>query len=105
MSSFTKLCKENKIEHRQTLAYHPWTNGQVERINRTIKEATVNKYYYYNHEKLQNHLNMFLNAYNYAKPLKTLNGLTPYEKVLLYLNTEKGGSMINPIHKTMGPNN
>ena len=105
MSSFTKLCKENKIEHRQTLAYHPWTNGQVERINRTIKEATVNKYYYYNHEKLQNHLNMFLNAYNYAKPLKTLNGLTPYEKVLLYLNNEKGESMINPIHKTMGPNN
>ena len=48
---------------------------------------------------------MFLNAYNYAKPLKTLNGLTPYEKVLLYLNTEKGESMINPIHKTMGPNN
>ena len=76
-------CHANKIEHRQTLAYHPWTNGQVERINRTIKEATVNKYYYYNHEKLQNHLNIFLNAYNYAKPLKTLKGLTPYEKVLL----------------------
>jgi len=104
ISSFTKVCHANKIEHRQTLAYHPWTNGQVERINRTIKSATIKKYYYESHEKLQNHLNMFLNAYNYAKPLKTLNGLTPYEKVLLYLKTERGKSMINPTYKTMGPN-
>lgn len=104
LSSFTKMCNKNKIEHRQTLAYHPWTNGQVERINRTIKEATVKKYYYYNHEKLQNHLNIFLNTYNYAKPLKTLKGLTPYEKVLLYLKTDRGKSMINPIYKTLGPN-
>ena len=94
-----------KIEHRQTLAYHPWTNGQVERINKTIKDATVKKYYYDNHKKLQNHLNIFLNAYNYAKPLKTLKGLTPYEKVLLYLKTKMGKSKINPIYKTLGPGN
>ena len=40
-SLFTKLCISNEIEHRQTLAYHPWTNRQVERINRTIKDATI----------------------------------------------------------------
>ena len=104
VSSFTELCTINKIEHRQTLAYHPWTNGQVERMNRTIKEATVKKYYYENYEKLQKHLNMFLNAYNYAQPLKVLRGATAYEKVLLYLKTEKGKSMINPIYKSVGPN-
>ena len=104
-SSFTELCISNKIEHRQTLAYHPWTNGQVERINRTIKSATIKKYYYEDHEKLQKHLNIFLNAYNYAKPLKTLKGYTPYEKVLLYLKNKRGKSMINPVYKTMGPNN
>ncbi|MHC2332223.1 hypothetical protein ACVIW0_001512 [Bradyrhizobium sp. USDA 4454] len=32
-------CEENGIEHRQTKIKHPWANGQVERMNRTIKEA------------------------------------------------------------------
>jgi len=103
-SPFTKLCNANEIEHRQTLSYHPWTNGQVERINRTIKEATVKKYYYENHEKLQNHLTAFLNAYNYAQPLKVLRGKTPYEKVLLYLNSLDDKSKINPMYLNAGPN-
>ena len=103
-SPFTKECISNKIEHRQTLAYHPWTNGQVERINRTIKEATIKKYYYDNHKKLQNHLNTFLNAYNYAQPLKVLRGATPYEKVLVYLSTLDDESKINPIYLSPGPN-
>jgi transposase InsO family protein len=34
-------CQENGIEHRLSKIKHPWTNGQVERVNRTIKEATV----------------------------------------------------------------
>jgi type II secretory pathway pseudopilin PulG len=32
----------NDIEHRLTKLNHPRTNGQVDRINRTIKETTVN---------------------------------------------------------------
>ncbi len=41
---FDMRCRENSIEHRFTKINHPWTNGQVERMNRTIKEATVKRY-------------------------------------------------------------
>jgi len=34
---FDRICAEHGIEHRLTKPNHPWTNGQVERMNRTIK--------------------------------------------------------------------
>ena len=76
---FDVRCRENGIEHRLTRIKHPWTNGQVERMNRTIKEATVKRYHYDSHRQLQSHLADFINAYNYGRRLKTLKGLTPYE--------------------------
>ena len=39
--SFDRICREYGVEHRLTKPAHPWTNGQVERMNRTLKEATV----------------------------------------------------------------
>jgi transposase len=56
----------------------PWTNGQVERMNRTIEEATVQRYHYDTHEQLKQHLGDFVSAYNFGRRLKTLKGLTPY---------------------------
>jgi transposase InsO family protein len=35
---FDMICEANRIEHRLTKPNHPWTNGQVERMNRTIKD-------------------------------------------------------------------
>lgn len=35
---------------------HPWTNGQVERMNRTIKDATVKRFYYESHNQLRQYL-------------------------------------------------
>jgi transposase InsO family protein len=37
---FDRLCWEHGVEHRLTKPNHPWTNGQVERMNRTLKEAS-----------------------------------------------------------------
>ncbi len=34
---FNRVCGEHDIEHRLTKVNHPWTNGQVERMNRTLK--------------------------------------------------------------------
>ena len=76
---FDMRCRENGIEHRLTKPKHPWTNGQVERMNRTIKEATVKRFHYDDHQQLTRHLSDFINAYNYGRRLKTLKGLTPYE--------------------------
>jgi hypothetical protein len=76
---FDWLCHLHGIEHRLTKPNHPWTNGQVERMNRTIKDATVKRYFYDTHEQLRAHLTDFLKVYNFARRLKTLKGLTPYE--------------------------
>ncbi len=40
---FDRACEENDIEHRLTKVSHPWTNGQVECMNKTLKNATVKK--------------------------------------------------------------
>ena len=43
-------------------------------MNRTLKDATVIRYYYESHDQLREHLAAFLAAYNFAKRLKTLRG-------------------------------
>jgi hypothetical protein len=51
-------------------------------MNRTIKDATVKRYFYETHDQLRAHLCDFVDAYNFARRLKTLRGFTPYEFVL-----------------------
>ncbi len=73
---FDMRCQENGIEHRFTKINHPWTNGQVERMSRTIKSnATIKT----TKGPLKQHLDDFVSAYNFGRRLKTLKGLTPYE--------------------------
>ena len=100
---FNRVCKRHNIEHRLTKPNHPWTNGQVERMNRTLKEATVNRYHYQTHQELTEHLNTFLAAYNYAKRLRALKGLTPYEFILKTYQDNCTIFKINPHHHNMGP--
>ena len=40
---FEMTCKANGIEHRLAKPNHPWTSGQVERMNRTIKQSEAGK--------------------------------------------------------------
>ena len=100
---FQRLCREHGIEHRQTKVGHPWTNGQVERMNRTLKEATVKRYHYGSHAELREHLGAFVLAYNHAKRLKTLRGLTPYEFVCREWQRSPELFYRDPTQDTLGP--
>jgi transposase InsO family protein len=102
--SFELACAENDIDHRLTKPRHPWTNGQVERMNRTIKEATVKRFYYETHDQLRSHLADFVSAYNFAKRLKTLKGLTPYEQICKLWTKEPERFTLNPLHQMPGLN-
>lgn len=104
MHIFNRVCYPHGIDHRLTRPNHPWTNGQVERMNRTLKDATVKRYHYQTHQHLKEHLHAFLMAYNFAKRLKTLRGLTPYEFVCTSWQKEPGRFRLNPLHHTLGLN-
>lgn len=96
--SFDRVCRKHGVEHRLSKPNHPWTNGQVERMNRTLKEAPVNRYFYQTHA----HLNVFVNVYNFAKRLKTLQGLTPYEFIVRTWTEKPEPFFIEPNHLTSG---
>lgn len=99
---FDRACQRHEIEHRLTKPRHPWTNGQVERMNRTIKEATVKRYHYDDHNQFRNHLADFVNAYNFARRLKTLKGLTPFEYICKVWTEEPDRFRLNPTHQSPG---
>jgi transposase InsO family protein len=116
---FDRVCREHQIEHRLTRIKHPWTNGQVERMNRTIKEGeagqktirgivfprNVKRFHYDDHDQLRNHLANFISAYNFGRRLKTLKGLTTYEFICKYWTSELQRFTLNPIHQMPGLNN
>jgi transposase InsO family protein len=101
---FDQRCHEDGIEHRFTKINHPWTNGQVERMNRTIKEATVKRYHYDDHDQLRRNLNNFVDAYNFGRRLKTLKGLTPYEFICKYWTSGPERFKLNPLQQMPGLN-
>ena len=77
-------------------------NGQVERMNRTIKEATVKRFHYTTHDQLRTHLQLFVDAYNHARRLKTLRGLTPYEAICKAWTDDPQRFTLNPLHQMPG---
>ena len=72
-------------------------------MNRAIKDATVSRYHYDNHEQIRKHLTDFILAYNFAKRLKTLKGLAPYEFPCKSFLAEPERFRLNPIHQMPGP--
>ena len=111
--SFELACAQAYIDHRLTKPRHPWTNGQslpsgltrwVERMNRTLKEATVQSFHYETNEQLREHLAAFVAAYNFAKRLKTLGGLTPFQAICRAWTDQPHRFRLPPDHLTSGLN-
>src|SRR5215211_1566109 len=102
--AFEYACAQNDVEHRLTKPRHPWTNGQVARMNRTIKDAIVRRYFYESHAQLRQHLADFVAAYNFGRRLKTLKGLTPYEFICKQWTLEPERFRLDPLHQMPGLN-
>ena len=95
---FDGVCNANGIDHRLTPPNHSWTHGQVERMNRTLKEATVKRSDYHSHDQLRGRLETFMVSYNFTKRFKALRGLTPYEYVCkIWKNSQTYSGQIRPI--------
>jgi hypothetical protein len=73
-------------------------------MNRTIKEATVHRYHYDTHQQLRAHLDDFIAAYNFAKRLKILRGLIPYEYICKLWTQQPARFRLDPTHQIPGPN-
>jgi transposase InsO family protein len=101
---FDQICNEHGIEHRLTRPYHPWTNGQAERMNRTIKDATVKAFHYDDLATLKAHILAFVTAYNFAKHLKALRWRTPFQAICDAWTNDPSTFKINPHHLIPGLN-
>jgi hypothetical protein len=74
-------------------------------MNRTIKEATVKRYHYDTRDHLRGHLSQFVAAYNHARRLKTLQGLTPHEFICRTWQNEPKRFTFDPLYQLPGLNN
>ena len=101
---FDALCAAHGIAHKLTKFKHPWTNGQVEIFNKTIKKATVKQYHYDTTDQLKNHLMAYLLVHNFQKKLKSLKFITPYDFILLSFKNNPELFKDNPHHKIVGLN-
>jgi transposase InsO family protein len=102
---FDRVCREHGITHKLTKPYHPWTNGQAERMNRTVKEATTKAFHYPDLKALQAHVLAFVTAYNFARHLKALRWRTPFQAVCDAWNADPSAFKLDPRHLIPGPHN
>jgi transposase InsO family protein len=101
--AFDRVCREHGIERKLTKPYHPWANGQAERMNRTVKEATTKTFHCPDLEPLKAHVLAFVTAYNLAKRLKALRWRTPFQAVLDAWTKDPSIFKVDPRHLLPGP--
>lgn len=81
----------------------------LETFSRTINvnligTYTVKRFHYDSHDQLRTHLADFMVAYHFARRLKTLGGLTPYEYICKIWTSAPDSFILNPFHQMPGLN-
>jgi hypothetical protein len=59
----------------------------------------VKRYFYETHDELRAHLRDFVDAYNFARRLKTLRGLTPYDFICKAWTSQPQRFIISPLQR------
>jgi transposase InsO family protein len=97
---FDVECSKDKIAHRLMAPYKPQTNGMVERVNGTIKNATIKAQDYENIIDVKKDLNKFLIYYNFNRRYralrKELKVRTPFDAVQSWFQTKAEIFKISP---------
>lgn len=101
---FDAVCEKHGIVHKLTKFKHPWTNGQVEIFNKTLKDATVKQFHYDNITQLKQHLMAYMMVHNFQKKLKALHFIAPYDFLLQTYQNQPQLFKENPNHKLKGLN-
>jgi len=84
---FDEVCNEHKIKHKLTKFKHPWTNGQVERFNKQMKDKTTKVCKYSSQKELKEGIQNWVSWYNEHCQLKSIKRKTPNQFVRELLNT------------------
>ncbi len=111
-------CAENPpipaVQVSRTTSVFP-NGGPVERMllgvsrktpasqrDRTIQQANVKRFHHNSHNQLRAHLADLLAADTFARRLKRLNGLMPYEYIREIWRSAPEQFILNPIHQIPG---
>ncbi len=91
LSLFDEKCNEFEIEHRLTKPRTPKTNGMVERVNHTIKQATYKITKFNSTKEMETSLIQFLVFYNinrrHSSLQKEIKIRTPFDALELWYKT------------------
>lgn len=79
LHAFTSACQRARMRHSLTKAYHPWTNGLVERTGGTLKAETVYRFHFDTVSQLLQAVYAFERYFNAHRPYKAMGGKTPYQ--------------------------
>jgi len=101
------ILRKTVISERISAWYRQLPKASRRSSDNTTVNATepVKRLHHETHDQLRRHLADFLNAYKYARRLKTLSGLMPYEHICKCWTSEAEGFTLDPRHQMPGPNN